>query len=63
MALDLKVYVDGKIYLSTNRKEDIYNAIVFLVREAEKLEIRGGNEVTVYDIKERANVVRKSSGQ
>ena len=53
MALDLKIYKDGKIYLSTNKKGDVYAAIRFLVKEVEKLEIRELKEVTVYDIPEK----------
>ena len=52
MALDLKVY-DRKIYLSTNSKHDMYEAIRFLAREVEKMEIRDKNEVTIYDFREK----------
>jgi len=48
MALDLNIYEDGKIYLSTNKKADVYMAIRFLVKEVEKLEIRGRNDVVIY---------------
>lgn len=53
MPFDLKIYGDGKIYLSTNKKEYVYTAIRFLVKEVEKLEIRGLNEVTIYDVPEK----------